>query len=175
MPAKPREPKPPIDSPLATTAEACDFLRISRKTFMRHVACEIDYVEVGARQIWIWESVYDWVDRNAVHKQPRLPVQPATPPWEPPKRTPEQERAHLERVARFTAPRLQPADIRKALAAAGAPMTTKELGVALGLGSGKVSTVASQMHRDGEVTREKVRAVWVYQLAVPPASGRRNG
>ena len=50
-----------------------------------------------------------------------------------------------------------------------------QLGVALGLGSGKVSTVASQMHRDGEVTREKVRAVWVYQLAVPPASGRRNG
>ena len=103
MPTKPREPKPPIDSPLATAAEVCEFLRISRKTFIRHDVPELDYVEVGARQIWIWESVYDWVDRNAVHRKPKLPALPARrEPQFGPKRTREEDARIAELAARLS-------------------------------------------------------------------------
>jgi hypothetical protein len=40
----------------ATASEVADYMRVSRKTFMRHVAPTLTGVEVGARTIYEWHG-----------------------------------------------------------------------------------------------------------------------
>ena len=58
--------EPPTRSPLATRAEACAFLRVSRKSFDRHVAPDLGKITVGARVLYSWKEILGWLDRQRV-------------------------------------------------------------------------------------------------------------
>ncbi len=57
---------PPTRSPLATRAEACAFLRVSRRSFDRHVAPFLGKSRVGARVFFDWEEIRQWLDQQRV-------------------------------------------------------------------------------------------------------------
>lgn len=48
----------------ATASEVADYMRISRKSFARHVAPTLVGIEVGSRTIYEWEEVDGWLERH---------------------------------------------------------------------------------------------------------------
>lgn len=48
----------------ATASEVAEYLRISRKTFKRHVEPHLRGIDIGTRTIYDWEEVEGWLEAN---------------------------------------------------------------------------------------------------------------
>lgn len=51
---------------LVTKQEAADYLRVSLRTFDRHVAPRIETVRIGGRVFYTWEELNRWLDAQTV-------------------------------------------------------------------------------------------------------------